>query len=53
MKLFFFIDNLTHASALIDDDLGRISKTKLDKTVGLSQFKWDLEKKVRTKRSLM
>ena len=46
---------VTHASAfaLIDDDLGRISKTKLDKTVGLSQFKWDLEKKVRTKRSLM
>ena len=25
--------------------LGRITKTKLSKYVGLSQFKWDLEKK--------
>ena len=33
--------------------LGRITKTKLSKYVDLRQFKWDLEKKLRTKRSLM
>ena len=33
--------------------LGRITKTKLSKCVGLSQIKWDLEKKLCTKRFLM
>ena len=33
--------------------LGRITKTKLSKYAGFSQIKWDLEKKMCTKRSLM
>ena len=33
--------------------LGRIMKTKLSKYGGFSQIKWDLEKKMCTKRSLM